>query len=425
MVVVLADDHGYLDSAPYGAKDVRTPNLTRLADAGGRFTHVRRVAELRSEPGRTAHRTHARPQRRRGQPLASRATTSRNCPTYLKDLGYETAAFGKVAHYKQNALYGFDTQMEQPDLKAVADFLAKRDRTKPLCLFVGFHEPHVPWPAADGYDPKTVTVPPTHVDTPETREFRAKYYTAVTKADARLGEVHDLARKAFGDELLFIYTSDHGAQWPFGKWNLYDAGIRVPFLAAWPGVIKPGSTHGGLASWIDILPTLVDIAGGTPPKDIDGRSFAGVLRGTTTDHRDRIYLTHSGDGKMNVYPIRAVRTKEFKFIRNLLPDCAHTTHIDKAQSKDGAFYWKSWEVAAKTDSTAAKLVKRYRERPAEELYDLTVDPLETKNLATDPKHADRLKTLRQDLDDWMKDSKDDGKAFQPPYPLDPTLPPKK
>jgi arylsulfatase A-like enzyme len=113
---------------------------------------------------------------------------------------------------------------------------------------------------------------------------------------------------------------------------------------------------------------------------------------------------------MNVYPVRSVRTRDFKYIRNLHPEWEHTTHIDRAQTQDGGYYWKSWEAAAKTDPAAAALVKRYHERPAEELYDLAADPHELKNLATDPKHTATRKKLAAELDAWMKEQGDTGKS---------------
>ena len=164
------------------------------------------------------------------------------------------------------------------------------------------------------------------MDTPETRDFRARYCTSVTKADTELGALLDLAKQHFDPaNTLLIYTSDHGAQWPFGKWNLYDTGIRVPFLAAWPAVIKPGARTGAQVQWIDLWPTLIAAAGGTVPADIDGRSFLPVLRGEASAHREVIFTTHSGDGEMNVYPIRALRDGDWKFILNLHPEFAHTT----------------------------------------------------------------------------------------------------
>src|SRR5262249_41006266 len=151
--------------------------------------------------------------------------------------------------------------------------------------------------------PAKVKLPASHVDTAETRAMRARYYTAVRKADADLGDIIDLVRATLGDNVLFVYTSDHGAQWPFGKWNLYDAGIRDPVLAAWPGIIRPASRSGALISLVDLLPTMIEVGGAEAPADLDGRSFADVLRGKKTSHREHIFATHSRDGDMNVYPM--------------------------------------------------------------------------------------------------------------------------
>ena len=290
-------------------------------------------------------------------------------PGVLRQLGYQTAAFGKVAHDgKDTARHGFDVFDEQHDAAFVAKFLRERDALKPLCLFVGTYHPHVPWTDLEGYDPAQVQLPPTFADTPQTREFRARYYSAVTKADTRLGEVLDLAKQHFDPaNTLILYTADHGAQWPFGKWNLYDSGIRVPLLAAWPGVIQPGSRTAAMVQWIDLWPTLIAAAGGTVPTGIDGRSFFPVLRGEAATHREAIFTTHSG-AELNVYPIRAVRTAEWKFIRNLHPEFAHTTQIDKALARYGGRYWISWFEKAKRDPAAAATVNRYHRRPAVELY---------------------------------------------------------
>jgi uncharacterized sulfatase len=230
----------------------------------------------------------------------------------------------------------------------------------------------------------------------------------VANTDRDLGLVNYAVRKHLGKDVLFFFTSDHGAQFPFGKWNAYDAGIRTPLIVAWPDRIKPGTTADAMVSWIDILPTCLEVAGGKPPEKLTGRSFLGVLRGAKDAHRDKVFVTHSGDGDMNRYPLRAVRTRDWKYIRNLDPDTEHHTHIDKAAAGDGRYYWDSWVEKAKTDPAAAAIVRRYHTRPAEELYDLSADPWELKNLAADPKHADRLTALRTNLDAWMKDQGDDG-----------------
>ena len=417
LVVFFSDDHGYWDSSPYGATDVRTPSMQRLADAGMKFTHAF-IASPACAPSRGAMLTALMPARNGAEANHSYPRADiKKLPAYLQKLGYDVAAFGKVAHGKSAGRYGFDHQDAKYTTDVVAKYLKGRDASKPLCLFVGTHQPHVPWPENRGYDPKKLILPPTHVDTPETRLMRAHYYTDVTQADTELGEIYDLAQRTLTGSTLFIYTSDHGAQWPFGKWNLYEDGIRSPLIAAWPGVIEPGTTTGAMVSWIDLLPTFVELAGGTPPTDIDGRSFAGVLRGKTRAHREHIFTTHSGDGRMNVYPIRSVRTRQWKYVLNLHPEFAHTTHIDQARGKDGLTYWLPWRERAKTDAAAAAIVNRYYKRPREELYDLNADPREEHDLAGDAKQAERLAGMRAQMQAWMKAQGDKGTVFNDPRPL--------
>jgi arylsulfatase A-like enzyme len=417
-VMLLSDDHGYLDSTPYGATDVRTPHMKRMAADGMRFTSCF-VASPACAPSRSAMLTGLMPARNGAEANHMyKKDGVDSLPDRLRALGYQTAAFGKVAHnLKDAARHGFDHVDDSPSPDAVAAFLARRDRTRPLALFVGTRQPHVPWMENQGYDPSALKLPPDHVDTPETRAWRARYYSDVTDADTWLGALYDLTRRELGDDnTLFLYTSDHGAQWPFGKWNLYDAGIRSPLLVVWPGHVAPGSNSDAMVSWIDLLPTLIDLAGGEPPPPprLDGRSFAPVLRGQTSEHRDLIFSTHSGDGRMNVYPIRSVRDRSWKYVRNLHPEFQHATHINRAQAGDGLAYWRSWEEKARTDPHAASLVRRYKQRPREELYNLENDPHELRNLADDPEQDARLARMRALLDTWMREQGDQETVFNEP-----------
>jgi arylsulfatase A-like enzyme len=107
---------------------------------------------------------------------------------------------------------------------------------------------------------------------------------------------------------------------------------------------------------------------------------------------------------MNVYPSRSMRTAKWKYIRNLHPEFRFTSHIDRSMKEDSLAYIASWERAAQTDPQAAFLVKRYRERPAEELYDLEADPFELQNLAAE--NTAQLDEMRRGLDAWMKSTGD-------------------
>ncbi len=421
IVVFIADDHSMVDSAAYGASDIRTPNMQSLASSGLKFTHAF-VASPSCGPSRTALLTGLWSARNGAEPNhKTKRPDVASLPPVLHALGYEVAAIGKVAHNAFAKDHGFDV-IDGPnqglsETSLVKKFLSARDASKPLCLFVGTRHPHTPWSESTTYDPSLVQLPPTHVDTLETREMRARYLMDVTNADTLLGEVRALAREKIPGDKLFIYTADHGSAWPFSKWTLYDSGIRVPFIVEWPGHVKPGTVSDAMVCWPDLLPSLIELGGGKVPAGIDGKSFAGLLQGKATTHRDRIFSTHSGDGDFNVYPIRSVRTRDWKYIRNLHPEFQQHTHISRSEGPSGREYWLSWLDAAEKNPAAAAIVNRYIQHPAEELYDLSADPHELHNLAADPKQLDRLANMRKELDTWMLEQGDQQTVFGTPLLL--------
>ena len=422
IVVFLSDDHTWRDSSAYGSPDIDTPNMKRLAEAGMTFSQAF-VASPSCAPSRAAMLTGLFPARNGAEPNHSRPHAAlKKLPAYLQDAGYEVVSFGKVGHYRQTTEYGFDLAKhfnyhEDIAIDEAIEWLHNRKSDKPLCLFVGTNWPHVPWPKkSDGIDSSALRVPPNHVDTPLSREWRARYVAAIHKMDQDLGKVYDAARQILGDDVFFMHTSDHGAQWPFGKWSLYEDGVRTPMIVSWPGRIERSTHTDAMVSWIDILPTLVEVAGQTPPENIDGQSFLPTLKDDSKAHHDTVFTTHSGDGNFNVYPIRAARTSDgWKYIRNLHPEFRFSSHVTKNTGDSG--YWTSWVDAANHDERAREKVERYQIRPAEELYNLNVDPYEQVNLAEDAEHQSRLVTMRQKIDDWMRETGDTQTMFGTPQTL--------
>jgi N-sulfoglucosamine sulfohydrolase len=212
-----------------------------------------------------------------------------------------------------------------------------------------------------------------------------------------------LRKYAFEHNTLFIYTSDQGSEWPHSKWTLYDAGIHVPFIAVWPGRIKPGSVCDAMISFVDMTPTFVDMAGGQQPDGLDGKSFRSVLLGRSKTLRDCIYASHTADGKMNIFPQRGVRDARYKYILNLNPERTWTTHFTKVPDipESHKEVWDTWVEKAKTDAAAAKIVGINEKHPREELYDTQANPYELNNIADQPEMRPILLKMRERLKKWL------------------------
>ena len=411
IVIYLSDDHGKGDSGPYGNKAVRTPTLDALAKESLVFDRAF-ASSPTCTPSRSSIYTGLYPMRNGAHGNHSRINDRiKTWPAYFKDLGYRVVLIGKthIAPRKNFDFEYIDAHMvtngppltEEFNPTRVEQFLTSHMATNksPLCLIIADWNPHVFWTENHGYDPATVDLPPYLFDTKETREMRTRYYSDVTLMDTTLHTcLESIQQHGLGDA-LFIYTSDQGAQWPHAKWNLYDAGIAVPFMIHWPGHVTPGRNN-ALVSMVDLLPTLLEVGGGKAPKGIDGQSFLPVILGKKKEFHQEIYAAHTGDGEMNKFPCRCLRTATEKYILNLDPNHIYTSHITSANAEDGRYYWDSWVAAAKTNAAAAAMIQRDQHRPAEEYYDLTTDPDELHNQIENPHYAKRIATLREKLAKW-------------------------
>ncbi|MBA7613629.1 Ulvan-active sulfatase [subsurface metagenome] len=416
IVLFLADDQGIDDVGCYGNNVVRTPNIDRLAEEGLQFKLAFTPTAMCS-PSRSALYTGLYPHRNGCHPNHSSIKPGiKSLPHYLKPLGYRIALAGKT-HIKPREQFPFEYMRLRPERIEKFMTLAK---DKPFCLVVASHEPHGPHKQG-GYKPGQIPVPPYKLDTPQTRQQLANYYTDIDLLDKEVGGILGLLKKHnLEQNTLFVYASDHGYN-IFAKWSCYDAGLHVPFIVRWPGKVKPGTITDAMVSFVDVLPTFIEAAGGKPPGDIDGRSFLPVLLRRKKKHHDAIFGAHTTRGIISgrAYPIRSVRTRTHKYIRNLNPEgmfqCVSTHGRNYTELNDGV--WGSWKEKARTDTFAAERVRMYQHRPAEELYDLTKDPYELKNIADDPAQQKLFTSLRKKLDAWMKQQGDRGMEAEMAVPL--------
>ncbi len=163
-----------------------------------------------------------------------------------------------------------------------------------------------------------------------------------------------------------------------------------------------------MIQYVDLLPTLLEAAGGRAPVAIDGRAFTKVLAGKSDRHRDYVYGVQTTRGIINGgegYPIRSVRDARYKYIRNLRPENEFSCVLTDPKRDSIITDW----AALPQGKLRAEF---FRRRPAEELYDLEGDPYELKNRAGDSSLAKIKSRLAAKLDEWMKQQGDQGWATE-------------
>jgi len=429
-LIIMADDCTYNDLPLYGGQNARTPNIDRLASQGLTFNRAH-LAEAMCQPCRAELMTGQYPLHNGCAWNHSASQPSvKSMPHHLGALGYRVGIAGKV-HVKPAAAFpfenvgGFDPScVRNPtrphELNAISGFM-KRDSNQPFCLVVALVEPHVPWVMGDPsqYPPAKLKLPPNIADTPRTREDFAKYLAEITYMDGQVGQILDTL-KATGEEeeTLVLFTSEQGSQFPGNKWTNWNTGVHTALVARWPGQVPVGKRTDALVQYADILPTLVDAAGGKPSlHPYDGSSFLSVLHGKTGAHRQFTYGVHNNIPEGPPYPIRSVSDGEYHYIRNLSPDEIYIEKHLMGTRGTGQLnnpYWATWVWDSWNSPRSYNLVKRYMHRPAEQLYRVATDPYEMKNLAGKKNQAKRLAKLRRELERWMKAQGDPGTPVDTP-----------
>ena len=423
-VFILADDLTFRDIGVYGGQ-AYTPHIDQLAKEGIRFKRAFQTAPMCSPTRHTIY-TGLYPVKSGAYPNHTFANDDvKSIVQYLKPLGYRVALSGK-SHVAPESVFPFEyskaspnypegsesktKRKNSPDFTAIEKLMSESKESKnPFCLFVTSNEPHAPWDLGDPsrYPPEKLKLASYYVDTKVTREELSKYYAEITYFDDEVGRTLALLKKYKLDEsTMVIVTSEQGNQLPFGKWTLYDTGLQTAFIARWPGKIKANTVSDAMIEYVDVLPTFVKAAGGKVETDIDGKSILPVLLGDKTTHKEEVYGIMTTNGINNgskLFPIRSIRTDDYKLILNLSPEEKFLNTIQNQK------IYLSWIAKAKVgDTDAQDKIQRYNYRPAIELYSIKEDVVEWNNLATDPKYADVITELKTKLEAWMKEQGDLG-----------------
>lgn len=383
-----------------------TPNLYRVAAAGLRFT-LAFTPEAMGSPGKSSLLTGQYPLQHGAYEEFSfvRRDVGNTWLHWFQALGYRVTLAGEAGFGPR---YAFP--FEYQPLASVSRYLALR-HTKPFCLVICL-------PALEEFSGETLDAakpPPYAVDTPQTRRWMARYYHSLRGMDSSVADM--LSR--IPPNTITLYLSAHGPALPFARWSLYDAGIRIPLVVYWPGMVRAGQSE-AMVSLVDVLPTLLEACGGAAPEGMAGRSFLNVLRGRATSHRDAIFALHHNRGSVSGSdsPSRAIRTARHKYILNL----KHWNQVGNIwwRGNDGtdsrhpvrtppAELWREWLVRSAEDGHAQNRTGLWRKRPPEELYDLQADPHELTNLHVEDLPEKPL--LRAKLIGWMTEQKDKWLSF--------------
>ena len=409
LLFVIADDCTFRDVGCYGGQ-AHTPHIDRLATQGMRMTRCFQTAPMCS-PTRHNIYTGQYPVKTGAHPNHTETYTSvKNINHHLKPLGYRVALSGKT-HIGPKQLFDFEySGKKNPDMDAIDELFAECSKTNtPFCLFACSNEPHSPWDKGDPsrYPPESIKLPPYLADTPEVRDAFSRYLAEITYYDDQVGQLLRLLDKhGLTENTLVMAVSEQGNSFPMAKWTCYDNGLQSAMVVRWPGKVKPGSVSDAMVEYVDVTPTFVDVAGGRPHSEFDGRSMVDVLTGKADEHKDFVYGVMTTRGIINgneCYPIRSIRSRQYKLILNLKHDQPFTNACTKSKE------FRSIVRAAEAgDERAGRVVQRYQHRPAVEFYDVVNDPLEMNNLAEADEHAEEIDALRKRLEAWMESQGDKG-----------------
>ena len=424
VVLMLSDDTNWFDIGAYDGvydftpKNTKTPNIDQLAKQGMMFTSAF-TATAACAPSRQQLYTGLFPVRSGAYPQHSIAySDTKSAAHYFKDLGYRVGKAGKQ-HEGPRQVYPFE-KIGMPnmkgsqglasfDLEKVDEFI-NRDRQQPFFLIIASHSSHGPHNRGDAslFDANTLNVPPFMVDTPKTRERLVNYYAEVSDLDIEVGYVNALLdRASVTNNTIFIFTSEQGFHYPYAKYTLYDTGVKTAFIIRWPEHIAKNTQSDAIIQYVDVVPTLIDAAGGKVPSTLDGKSFLPVLEQTSQYHHQYAFGVHTNRNVAwaNDYPIRSIRDNRYKLILNLMPENSFISpqnNPNAPSTKGGWAMLLDWQKAADNgDGWAKKRVQNFNQRPQREFYDMHADPYELNNLAGDEQYAKIIEDMTLDLIAWM------------------------
>lgn len=419
IVLIIGEDIGRIAGC-YGAEYVRSPNLDRLAARGCRYDQAYSTYPV-CAPARSTIVSGQYPMKLGTHQMRSTLLDPPRLFTHeLRDAGYYVSWPTKLDFNFEPTSGWLDD--DQPWVERLRSGAMPDQPWFAYTNLMITHESSM-WPDEGEYtgrdglqhwdpehprpprvtDPADVSVPPYLPDTPVVRSDIARHADNIAELDRQVGEILD-AVDASGeaDNTVVMFLSDHGRGLPREKRWPYSAGIHMPLLISWPGVIEPGSVSDRLVSWADIAPTFLSIAGAPIPADYDGAAFLGAA-----DTTPREYVFAGRDRMDEAFDrVRVVRDHRFHYVRNFFPQipyCQRNLYMENMPTMQ-----ELRRLNAAGELRGDEAVFMPARKPDEELYDLSVDPECLHNVADDPEHADAKRRLAAQLDRFLTEIDDKG-----------------
>jgi len=423
----LADDWSWPHASIAGDKVVKTPTFDRVARQGVLFENAF-VSSPSCTPSRGAILTgqwHWRLEEG-GNLHGTLPAKFAVYPDLLEEAGYHVGYTRKGWAPGRNAPGGRKRNPAGPP------------EGKPFCFWFGGWDPHrgYKWQSGvkSGMKLEDVEVPACFPDSEEVRTDICDYYWEVQRFDTEVGELLKMLEEAGQlDNTLVVISGDNGLPFPRCKSNLYDTGTNVPLAVCWPAAVRGGRVVEDFISLSDLAPTFLEAAGLRPTEQMTAKSFLNILTSGKSGRVDRkrdhvltgkerhVVCQETGTGG---YPMRAIRTHDYLYIRNFKPDrwpagtpkgYAQTIDINITSPRGTHFGYadvdaaptKSYMLKHRDEPKVKKLFElAFGKRPAEELYDLTKDPDQLNNVAGKPEYAATMEKLATALMAELKATKD-------------------
>ncbi|CAM4282605.1 sulfatase family protein [Zobellia nedashkovskayae] len=425
IVWIVSEDNSKHYLQLFDKNGIETPNIEALAKEGVQFNRafsnapVCSVARSTIISGCYAPRTGSQFHRR--SKLVPMPDSLQMFPAYLRDAGYYT-----VNNSKED--YNFIKSDNVWDESSSKGTWKNRKDNQPFFYVHNIgttHESRVHFPESDIEDAPTTanvedyTVQPNHPNTKLFRYTNARYRDKIAEMDGQLGEVvRELEADGQLENTFIFYYGDHGGVLPGSKGYLYETGLHVPMVVRIPQNykdmvdLKTGSQADRFVSFIDLAPTVLNLAGIEIPEQIDGKPFLGNGVDANKLSEENVTYGYADRFDEKYDMVRSVRKGKYKYIRSFNP-FNFDGLMNEYRYKQAAYgEWKKMNEEGKLNEVQSTF---FKSRAPEMLFDVENDPYETTNLASDIKFETTLKEMRGLLNDWISGMPD--LSFYPEFYL--------